>query len=985
MSLHHLILVALLISAQFVCFSQQQATMAPSVSHMLLAGGNTPFGYYGNTKGLTPSSILCGQDDFIYSVDTSVAGIKIAKLLPSGVISSSFGTDHSSATGRTLGMASYPDGSAAGKYFVYELDPVTKILTKNSVSLNANGPVGTIPMAAEVISDPSGLAVTSNGDLLFSDSKANVIRRINMTAPGLDGNYTTTIVAGVVGASGYGGESVVATGAILSSPTGITVFGNAFYFAETSLNIIRKVDMQTGLLTTVAGIQGQSGDSGEGYLATSAFLNGPQSVAFNSNGDMFISDSKNNKIKKVFFNNGTIITIAGTGSANFTGDGSNAKFATLNLPTFISVSNSTGDIYIIDSQNYRIRKITASTNVISTFLGNGLSRNYGENISAGAASFNSPVGFTFSLAYPNNVIYVADTGNHRIRSFSQFYSGRNIVTVAGLPRPGLGGENLPALSSSFNFPSNLVFHPISGDLLIVDTQNHRIRSMSKSTSFVKTIAGTGIAGYNGEGMLSNMTKMNSPSGIAVLSTGEIIFADTFNNLVRMINLQGIVSIFSSNVSAPVGIAVNSKDEIYIGDSGNQRVLRCTKQGVCVTFAGTKGVKGYYPSSSKVAVPVSQVLFTQPTYIAPNNAGDVYVVDSGNGRIVKIARDGKAANVLNNLVNPGNIAFNEYEQSPIFISSDIVHELKSTCNSNYVLSIYDYECNLITCSGVALTNSSVCSSHGVCASMDTCICNTDDTYFGKNCEFKLCNGAQISSTQPCVAQQSPSTKEIKVETILISSLNAKNVTFDKFETIQVTFPSSIVSQLNSTGSVSGNLNIDLVSSVVNQTLDNSLNSLSENNTIFLVSSIVTISLFDRDTGKEISVKQLSEPINIQMKSISVPNSLLENREFSFVCMYLDISSNTWKTDGVETIIQNLQNTTETLTFSTLCRTTHLTSFAVIDPTYKKASKSDSNNSNLLDLGTIIGIAVGGGAGLLIVCTMMVLAIVVLVVCCVKKRK
>jgi sugar lactone lactonase YvrE len=200
------------------------------------------------------------------------------------------------------------------------------------------------------------------------------------------------------------------------------------YLAETANHVIRKVDT-TGIITTIAGTgtQGFSGDAGP---STAAQLDSPQGLALDANQNLYIADTHNHRIRKLSLATGTITTIAGAGSAGFDGDNGPATSAHLNLPTALAL-DANQNLYIADTQNHRIRKITVATGTITTIAGNGTQGFSGDNSAAISASIDSPTGLAIDTS---NNLYLADTHNHRIRKITA--ATGKITTIAGTAAAG---------------------------------------------------------------------------------------------------------------------------------------------------------------------------------------------------------------------------------------------------------------------------------------------------------------------------------------------------------------------------------------------------------------------------------------------------------------------------------------------------------------------------------------------------------------------
>ena len=219
-------------------------------------------------------------------------------------------------------------------------------------------------------------------------------------------NSTTGIITTIAGngIAGYSGDGGLATNAELNNPYGVAVDSNGnIYIADTNNNRIRKVNSTTGIITTIAG-NGTAGYSGDGGLATNAELYYPYGVAVDSNGNIYIADTYNNRIRKVNSTTGIITTIAGNGTAGYSGDGGPATNAQLNYPYGVAVDSS-GNIYIADTDNNRIRKVNSTTGIITTIAGNGNPGYSGDGGPATNAELYDPSGVAVDS---NGNIYIAD-------------------------------------------------------------------------------------------------------------------------------------------------------------------------------------------------------------------------------------------------------------------------------------------------------------------------------------------------------------------------------------------------------------------------------------------------------------------------------------------------------------------------------------------------------------------------------------------------
>ena len=333
-----------------------------------------------------------------------------------------------------------------------------------------------------------------------------------------------TTICGTGGA-GYSGDGGAATSATLNQTVGVALDGSGnIYITDYGNNVVRKVTAATGIISTVAG-NGIGGYSGDGAAATSARLNGPEVLAVDASGNLFINDANNSCIRKVTIATGIITTIAGTGGAGYNGDGIAATAAQLNYPQGVGIDAS-GNIYIADQSNYRIRKVNAATGLISTIAGTGAGGYSGDGGAATAATLNQPAAVDVDVS---GNVYIADYGNNVIRKVT--VATGIITTVAGTSG-GYSGDGGAATSAQLNQPYGINVYG-SGDMLIADYANNVIRRVLASTGIISTVAGNGAAGYSGDGGLATSANLRNPLQVAWYS-GDIYIADWLNNVIRKV-------------------------------------------------------------------------------------------------------------------------------------------------------------------------------------------------------------------------------------------------------------------------------------------------------------------------------------------------------------------------------------------------------------------------------------------------------------------
>ena len=335
------------------------------------------------------------------------------------------------------------------------------------------------------------------------------------------GTITTIAGTGNRGSTGDGGPATLAQ---LGSPFGMAVdtLGN-IYIADHDNRVIRKVD-PNGIITTVAGTGG-AGFAGDGGPATAALLDAPNDVAVDVYGNLYIADLQNRRIRKVNLS-GIITTIAGNGSNQSSGDGGPATAAGLNFPHGISVDPA-GNLYIASPYDARIRKVDTN-GIISTVAGTGNSGYAGDGGPAVAAQLRHPVDVDVTS---NGTIYIADAENHRIRKVD---TNGIITTIAGTGNNGYTGDNGPALNAQLNLPHGVTVDS-SNNIYVGDRLNNRVRKID-ANGIITTIAGTGAAGYSGDGGPATQAQLEQPFHLAVAPNGSLYISDWPNHRVRRVVL-----------------------------------------------------------------------------------------------------------------------------------------------------------------------------------------------------------------------------------------------------------------------------------------------------------------------------------------------------------------------------------------------------------------------------------------------------------------
>ena len=339
----------------------------------------------------------------------------------------------------------------------------------------------------------------------------------------VDTSGILTVVAGSSTLPGYAGDGGPATSAQLMQPSGLAVdsAGNLF-IADSGNNVIRMVAAATGIISTVAG-NGTPGYSGNGSLATNAELGHPRYVAVGGFDDLFITDSDNSVIRKVTAASGIIRTVAGNGIPGYSGDGSVATSARLS-PSGLAVDGA-GNIYVSDATNSVIRKVAAGTGIITTVAGTGIAGLLGDGGLATIALLYSQDDVAADAA---GNLYIADAGNTRIRK---------VAAATGIITTAVGGgansyTNGPATSAQLTAVPSVALDG-AGNIYIAD--GNVIRKVTAATATIATLAGNGkpgFAGYTGDGGPATSAQLSAASGVAVDSSGNLYISDSLNYAIR---------------------------------------------------------------------------------------------------------------------------------------------------------------------------------------------------------------------------------------------------------------------------------------------------------------------------------------------------------------------------------------------------------------------------------------------------------------------
>jgi uncharacterized protein (TIGR03437 family) len=557
----------------------------------------------------------------------------------------------------TSNSLSYPWGvavDAAGNLYIADAgtNRVRKVSGGMISTVAGNGTRGFSgdggPATSASLDGPEGVAVDAAGNLYIADTNNYRVRKVS------GGTISTVAGNGILGFSGDGGP---ATSASLGAPWGVAVdaAGN-FYLADPYNNRVRKVS--GGTISTVAG-NGTRGFSGDGGPATSASLDGPGGVAVDGAGNVYIADQSNQRVRRVI--GGRLTTIGGNGGFKFSGDGGPATSASLNRPKGVAVG-AAGNLYIADTENNRVREVRGG--IISTMAGNGTRGFSGDGGSAVGASLYRPSDVAMDAA---GNLYIADTENNRVRKVS----GPTISTVAGNGTRGFSGDSGPATNASLNRPKGVAVDA-AGNLYIADTNNHRVRMVRGGT--ISTVAGSGDGIFAGDGGLATNAALSAPEGVAVDAAGSLYIADTGNSRVRKVS-GGTISTVAGNgtlgfsgdggpaTSAPLNfprsVAVDSAGNLYIAETADSRV-RKVSGGTISTVAGN-ATRGYYGDGG----PATRTSLNFPEHVAVDAAGNLYIADTENDRIRKVAAAAPSFSVA-----PASLGFSVSAGAPRTVAQQV---------------------------------------------------------------------------------------------------------------------------------------------------------------------------------------------------------------------------------------------------------------------------------------------------------------------------
>ena len=584
-----------------------------------------------------------------------------------------------------------PFAVAAGERFVWVADPVNRRVLMVDAEEGGGCPCATLfagngaggahqegadPLAAP-LQGPYALA-PGNGpdgaDLFIADTFGHRILRAVTDTSTTPPTARLTTVAGT-GALGFSGDGGAATAAQLNSPYGVAhdPERGITYVADTLNHRVRAIDPD-GTIATVAG-DGLPGYAGDGGSGTFAELNQPRGLTLDAGGALFIVDTFNHAIRRLDPVSGMITTVAGSGTAGFSGDGGPATRARLNSPAGVAAGDQ-GELYVSDTLNHRLRLVDAA-GTITTVAGTGETGLGADSDDATQVRLASPFGVA---AGPRGVVFIADTANHRVRALAppDDEGRRAIAAFSGNGNPSYAGSGFPAARAGLAGVSSVAsWDPATGTkgaplTFVADPFTHTVRRLHGDGRAV-TVLGNGAPGSGG-GTVTRPDRLGDgpayPFAVALdrRSPPRFLYvADTFNNLVRRVDLDnGKVTTVAgtglagssgdggpatgARLSFPMGLAVAGNGDLYIADTYNARIRRVDNGGRITTVAGT-GRLGF--SGDDGTAVKAELNLPHGVALTGADPPDIYVADTFNHRIRRI--DGERG-VITTVAGTGVAAF-----------------------------------------------------------------------------------------------------------------------------------------------------------------------------------------------------------------------------------------------------------------------------------------------------------------------------------------
>lgn len=471
----------------------------------------------------------------------------------------------------------YFSDSANARIFRVGPDGILSVIGGNGFT--ARGPDGAPAVRFAMV--PDAMAVAADGTVIFYDGAQNKLRRLTP-----DGRVTS--IAGT-GASGYTGDNGPAMAATMRSVVNVALDSEGnLYFTQNSDHVIRKIT-PAGIITTIAGT-GAAGPAQDGGPANQATLNSPDGLAVDAQGVVYVVDRNNRRIRRIALD-GTISTVTGNGQSAFAADGQRAATSPF-LDSFALAVDPSGSLHYFDNGAALVRKIDANGNLV-TVAGNRTLAYSGDGGPATRASIDLTTGLAFDSA---GTLYMADRASQRIRRVTP---DGTISLFAGNGDFQSLSDGSPALDAFFNRPGRAAFDA-RGNFYFCDTQNHRVVRLTPAGT-VERVAGSGTVGTGADNIRATLTRVRFPDGVAVAPDGTIYFSDTGVHRIRRVGADGIVQPFAgtgvagfsgdggparaAQLNGPSDLSFDSSGNLYFVDGGNRRIRRIGTDGNINTIAG----------------------------------------------------------------------------------------------------------------------------------------------------------------------------------------------------------------------------------------------------------------------------------------------------------------------------------------------------------------------------------------------------------------
>ena len=547
------------------------------------------------------------------------------------------------------------------------------------------------PAASGILSQPEGIATDGRGNIYVADANDHRIRKL-----AADGTIRT--IAGT-GVAGFSGDDGPASAAQLNAPYGLCIdrLGN-LYVADLANGRVRRISADGTISTVAGGGATPPGGDGDGGQAVNAKLSAPRNVTTDAHGSLYISDFSGQRVLKVD-PNGTLTTVAGTGTAGYSGDGASALRAAIAYPAGIAIDRL-GVLYIADTGNKKIRRVYQG--FMSTVLGTpafqlnvptGLAVDRLDNlyiadnrttmIRVGQQGVVTPVPVGGGDVAVDALDNVYTTGSHLVKRLT----GASVSVIAGTGNSGFSGDGGSALLARLDTPLGLA-RDLNGNWYVADSQNLRVRRVSPQGN-IATFAGAGPSAPS-PGTQATSIRLSLPNSVAIDSGGNLYFSDATANRIRRVSPDGTITTIAgadgpglqgddgpasrATLNNPTGIAIDSENTLYIADTGNNRIRKITQTGQISTIAGG----GDNTADEGTGLTVKLI---QPTAVATDRNGNIYIAETGGNRIRLLTRAGTLttlAGAQSNLNQPRGLRVTE-NGDVIFADSgsNTVRRLSST--------------------------------------------------------------------------------------------------------------------------------------------------------------------------------------------------------------------------------------------------------------------------------------------------------------------